>query len=260
MALFHILIQSIIQGVTEFLPVSSSAHLLLYSKFVTANEESISLDIAVHLGSLLAVVLVMKNTFIDSFTNRSGTNKNANIKLLVFIATLPIIFVALFLDTFFLIDFSRQLAVIAFANIAFSILLYISDKSEQKKSLSDFTKTEAFIIGVWQSFALFPGASRSGSTITGARFLKYKRKDAILISMLLSVPAIGCSSIYLFLKIFQEIKNFDLTLLFFSSVFSFIFAFLSLKVFLWLGDIISFTPFVVYRLFLGIIIIFFVYF
>jgi len=153
-------------------------------------------------------------------------------------------------------DFSRQLIVVAIANIIFSIFLYISDKTKQKKSISEITKLDALIIGIFQSFALIPGASRSGTTITGARFLKFSRKDSVLISLLMSIPTIGCSALYLLFKISNNFGGFELKLLFFSGLFSFILSLLSLKVLLWLGQVTSFTPFVVYRILLGAIIIF----
>ncbi len=257
MAFFHIFILSAIQGVTEFLPVSSSAHLLIYNKLIYAKTNSIHFDIAVHLGSLLAVIYILKDTILDSFGFFSRENEITNVKMFLFISTIPIITAALLLEVFLLIDFSRQIAVIAIANIVFSIFLYIADKSQKKRSISQITKTDALIIGIWQSFALLPGASRSGSTITGARFLKFSRKDSILISMLISIPAIGCSALYLFLKIAHDITNFNLSLLFVASFFSFLFAFFSLKIFMWLGQITSFTPFVIYRVLLGVVLIFF---
>ncbi len=257
MAFLHIFIQSAIQGVTEFLPVSSSAHLLIYNQLIYFTKNNLQFDIAVHLGSLLAVIIILKDIIIESFGFFSTEKQGSNLRIPLFISAIPIIITALLLETFLLIDFSRQLAIIAFANIVFSVFLYVADKSKQIKTLTDLTKTDALIIGFWQSFALLPGASRSGSTITGARFLKFSRKDSILISMLMGIPTIGCSAIYLLLKITNEMGGFDLGLLFMAGFFSFTFAFISLKVLLWLGEITSFTPFVIYRIILGIIIIFF---
>ena len=254
MAFFHIFIQSAIQGVTEFLPVSSSAHLLIYNKYIYVTKNSIHFEIAVHLGSLLAVIFLLKDVMIRSFSFFSHENKGFDLKMPLFISTIPIIITALFLETFLLIEFSRQLAVIALANIVFSIFLYIADKSKQNRSLNEITKTDALIIGIWQSFALLPGASRSGSTITGARFLKFSRKDSIMISMLMSIPTIGCSALYLLLKIADDIDRFDLNLLIVAGFCSFVFSFFSLKILLWLGQITSFTPFVVYRILLGMVI------
>ncbi len=255
MAFFHVFIQSAIQGVTEFLPVSSSAHLLLYSELVYTLKNSISFDIAVHLGSLLAVIFILKNLIIESFGFFNNQKRGNNLIFPLIISTIPIIFTALIIEAFSLIEFSRQLIIVAIANIVFSIFLYISDKRTQKKSISEITKLEALIIGIFQSFALIPGASRSGTTITGARLLRFSRKDAILYSMLMSIPTIGCSALYLLLKISNNIDGFDIKLLLAAGLFSFFFSLLSLKFLLWLGQVGSFTPFVVYRIFLGLFII-----
>jgi undecaprenyl-diphosphatase len=228
---------------------------LIYNKIILAGEDSISLDIAVHGGTLLAVIFFLKQLIIDSFRlTKDGENK-ANINFLIFFATLPIIIVAIIFEFFLLIDFSRQLMVIALSNIFFSILLYFSDQKQELKSISDLTIKDAIIIGLWQSFSLFPGTSRSGSTITGARFLNYKRKDSILISLLMGIPAIGCSLAYLALKISQNTENFNLFLLFVAGIFSFVFALIALKTLLRFSEVFSFTPFVVYRILLGIFIL-----
>ena len=256
MAFFHIFIQSAIQGATEFLPVSSSAHLLIYNELIYDLKNSISFDIAVHLGSLLAVIFISRNLITRSFGFLNNQKQSNNLIFPLIISTVPIIIAALVIETFLLMDFSRQLIIVAIANIVFSIFLYISDKTKQKKTISEITKLDALIIGIFQSFALIPGASRSGTTITGARFLRFSRKDSVLISLLMSIPTIGCSALYLLFKISNNIGEFDLKLLFFAGLFSFILSLLSLKVLLWLGQVTSFTPFVVYRIFLGAIIIF----
>ena len=255
MAFFHVFIQSAIQGATEFLPVSSSAHLLLYNELVYALKNSISFDIAVHLGSLLAVIFILRNLIIESIGFFNNQKRGNNLIFPLIISTIPIIFAALIIEAFSLIEFSRQLIIVAIANIVFSIFLYISDKRTQKKSISEITKLEALIIGIFQSFALIPGASRSGTTITGARFLRFSRKDAILISFLMSIPTIGCSALYLLFKISNNIDGFDIKLLLAAGLFSFFLSLVSLKFLLWLGQVGSFTPFVIYRIFLGLFII-----
>ena len=256
MAFFHIFILSAIQGATEFLPVSSSAHLLLYSELVYTLKNSISFDIAVHLGSLLAVIFILRKLIIETFGFFNSQKRGNNLIFPLIISTIPIIITALIIETFMLIEFSRQLIIVAIANIFFSIFLYISDKTKQNKTISEITKLDALIIGIFQSFALIPGASRSGTTITGARFLRFSRKDSILISLLMSIPTIGCSALYLMFKISNNIDGFDLRLLFAAGLCSFILSLLSLKVLLWFGQFTSFTPFVVYRIFLGAVILF----
>ena len=255
MAFFHVFILSAIQGATEFLPVSSSAHLLLYSELVYTLKNSISFDIAVHLGSLLAVIFILRNLIFESFVFFNNKNQSKNLIFPLIISTIPIIITALIIEAFSLIEFSRQLIIIAIANIVFAIFLYISDKSTQKKSISEITKLDALIIGIFQSFALIPGASRSGTTITGARLLRFSRKDSILIALLMSIPTIGCSALYLLFKIYNSIDGFDIKLLLAAGLFSFLLSLVSLKFLLWLGQVGSFTPFVIYRIFLGTVII-----
>ena len=255
MAFFHVFILSAIQGATEFLPVSSSAHLLLYNELVYTIKNSISFDIAVHLGSLLAVIFILRNLIFESFVFFNNKNQSKNLIFPLIISTIPIIITALIIEAFSLIEFSRQLIIVAIANIVFAIFLYISDKTTQKKSISEITKLDALIIGIFQSFALIPGASRSGTAITGARLLRFSRKDSILISLLMSIPTIGCSALYLFFKIYNNIDGFDIKLLLAAGLFSFLLSILSLKFLLWLGQVGSFTPFVIYRIFLGTLII-----
>ena len=189
MSIFHVFFLSLIQGATEFLPVSSSAHLVLYNKFVAGLQDNLDLDIAVHVGSLMAVVLLLikplkENT--SGFLEKNGVKRSL---FLLFLATLPLISMGLFLEYARLIDLSRQIEIIAFTNILFAILLYLSDRKKSRRNISDISKRDILIIGIWQSFAVFPGTSRSGASITGARFLSYNRKDSIIISVMLSIPS-----------------------------------------------------------------------
>ena len=108
------------------------------------------------------------------------------------------------------------------------------------------------MIGIWQSFAVLPGTSRSGASITGARFLNYSRKEAIIITAILSIPAIFISSGYIGFKFFNGPNKIDIEFTIYATIFSFIFSYLALKFFIKLGELFSFTPYVVYRLFLGL--------
>ena len=252
MSIFHVFFLSLIQGATEFLPVSSSAHLVLYNKFVIGLQHNLGLDIAMHIGSLMAVVLLVvkplkQNT--DIFLQKNGGKRSL---FLLFLATLPLIFMGLFLEYARLINLSRQIEIIAFTNIIFAFLLFLSDRKHSRRKFSDISVRDILVIGVWQSFAVFPGTSRSGASITGARFLGYNRKDCIIISVILSIPSIAISSGYITLKFFNSQSNIDFDFTVYATLFSFIFSYLALKFFIRLGESFSFTPYVIYRILLGI--------
>ena len=253
MSFFHIFFLSLIQGVTEFLPVSSSAHLVIYNKFVVGLESSLSLDIAMHIGSLLAAVSLVTSPLKNSIHVLYEKNGLKNSVFLITVATLPLVLIAFFLEYARLISFSRQLEIIVVTNIVFALLMLISDRKANQRKLSDISIKDVLFIGFWQSFAVLPGASRSGSTITGARFLKFNREDAIIISVILSIPSIALSSAYVAFKLFSNTSKIELEFTFYATLLSFIFSFLALKLFIKLGQSFSFTPFVVYRILLGFV-------
>ena len=256
MTILHVFLLSLIQGVTEFLPVSSSAHLVLYNKFVVGLHNSLSLDISIHIGSLMAVILLIAKPLKENTSTILEKNGFKKSMFLMTLATLPLIFMALILEYINVIDQTRSLEVIAFANILFAVLLFASDKNVSSRKLSDITKKDALIIGAWQSFSVFPGTSRSGASITGARFLSFNRKDAIIISVMLSIPSISLSSAYIAFKFFNSPSSeIDVGFMIYGILFSFIISFFTLKLFVQLGESFSFTPFVIYRLFLGLVLL-----
>ena len=256
MTILHVFLLSLIQGVTEFLPVSSSAHLVLYNKFVVGLHNNLSLDIAIHTGSLLAVILLVAKPLKENTSIILEKNGFKKSMFLIILATLPLIFMALVLEYTNTIDITRSLEIIAFTNIFFAILLFTSDRKISRRKLSEITKKDALIIGVWQSFAVFPGTSRSGASITGARFLDFNRKDAIIISVMLSIPSIALSSAYIALKLLSNYSgNVEIRLMVYGVLFSFIVSFFTLKLFIQLGESFSFTPFVIYRMVLGVVLL-----
>ena len=255
MNFLHIFLLSIIQGLTEFLPVSSSAHLVLYNKFVIGLENDLSLDIAMHIGSLLAVILLVSKPLKDHMNNiliKIGVSKSV---FFLALATFPLVFMALFLEYARLLDLSRQVEIIAFSNLIFALLLFLSDRKPSKRKFSDISVRDVLVIGIWQSFAVFPGTSRSGASITGARFLSFNRKDAIIISVILSIPSIALSSSYLAFKLLKNPSTLEIEFTVYAAIFSFIFSYIVLKFFIKLGEIYSFTPYVIYRIFLGLLLL-----
>ena len=252
MNFLHIFLLSIIQGLTEFLPVSSSAHLVIYNKFVIGLKNDLSLDIAMHIGSLLAVILLVSKSLKEHMNNvliKNGLSKSI---IFLALATFPLVFMALFLEYARLLDLSRQIEIIAFSNLIFALLLFLSDRKPSKRKFSDISVRDVLVIGIWQSFSVFPGTSRSGASITGARFLNFGRKEAIIISAILSIPAIVISSGYIGYKFFNSPNKIEIEFTIYATIFSFIFSYLALKFFIKFGELFSFTPYVIYRLFLGL--------
>ena len=247
--MLEIILLSITQGITEFLPISSSAHLILLSKYLNFNNENLTLDISLHLGSLLAVIYFFKKEIFTFFENRSLFIK-------IILASLPTFIIGFFIVKLNIIEQIRNIQIIAFTTIIFGILLYISDRSEQKKnSVSLLNFKDSIYIGLLQVLSLIPGVSRSGITITGARFLNFSRIESAKISFLLSIPTLFAVSSYNILKI-VELNNLQLTIENLGGLFlAFIFSLLTLKYFLNFLKRFSLLFFVIYRVFLGILII-----
>ena len=187
---FEIFLLSIIQGVSEFIPVSSAAHLILASNIYEFKNQSILIDISLHLGSLLAILFYFKD---DVF----NFNKNKNLFYKIIIGTLPLIIIGYFLYVTNIIDYFRNIKVIAWSTLFFGILLYIADKNKFLKKIdADFNMKSVLVIGFFQVLALIPGVSRAGITITAGRILGFDRTDSTKISFYLSIPALlGASTL-----------------------------------------------------------------
>ena len=250
--MLEIILLSITQGITEFLPISSSAHLILISKYINFNNENLTLDISLHIGSLIAVIFFFKKEIINFLENKS-------LFINIIIASLPTIIVGYALTKLNLIDLFRNVQIIGLTTILFGLLLFFSDKSSSFKSINDYNLKNFIIIGFFQIFSLVPGVSRSGITITAARFLKFNRIDSARISFLLSIPTLFAVSFYNILKII-ELKNLQLTIQnFWAIVFAFIFSLVTLNIFLKFLKKFTLTFFVIYRIILGVIIFIYVY-
>ena len=179
--MLEVIVLSIVQGATEFIPVSSSAHLILVSKYFNFTNGNLNLDISLHLGSLFAIITYFKNDLLDFVKNKILFYK-------IIVSSIPIIIFGFFLIKFNLIDLLRSYKIIGWCTILFGILLYFSDKIIIKKTIKkDFKYSSAIYIGLFQVLSLIPGVSRSGITITAARFLNFDRVESAKISFLLSV-------------------------------------------------------------------------
>ena len=254
---FLALLLSIIQGLTEFLPVSSSAHLLLPSLLFGAKDFGIVFDISVHAGTLAAVIYYFKKEILGLLhawtpwsTNKSKENFSLGLHLIV--ATLPIVLVGLLASD---LSESRTATItsIALANLVFAALLFVAYKSStQSKSLAELTLFAALIIGCFQALAVFPGASRSGMAITGALIIGLNIKDTSRFAFLLSIPTILGALILMLAKGAFSIGSSDMLIILTGFIGSAFIAFITIKGFLKFVEKIGMTPFVLYRVALGV--------
>ncbi len=248
-------ILGLVQGLTEFLPISSSAHLLFPSLIFGSNDLGLYFDISVHAGTLAAVIYYFKNDIFlmsKSIFLNENSNENKNLALYLVIATIPIvIFGFIFKDFISQRIFSTD--NIAISNIIFaSILLVAFLNNKGKKTLVSITVLSALFIGLFQCFALIPGASRSGAAITAGLFIGLSLKDASKFSFLLAIPTILGALTLLVLDLNNENVAFELLNLSIGFLTSMICAFLTIKIFLKVVEKIGMIPFVVYRVLLGI--------
>ena len=244
--MFEIIALSLIQGITEFLPVSSSSHLVIVSEFLNFKNRELEIDVSLHIGSFFAVIVFFRNDIYNFL-------KNKDLFLKIFISSLPVMIVGYFLVKFNLIDQIRNIKVIGWTTLIFGIVLYISDKSNiNNKLTNNFTYKSAIIIGLLQILSLIPGVSRSGISISGARFLGFNRYDSAKIAFLLSIPTLAAVSIY-GLNNLIESESFELSFLLISSILlSFVFSFITIKYFLKFVQNFSLNIFVIYRIILGL--------
>ena len=251
--MIEIFILSLIQGITEFLPISSSSHLILTSKFLNFNNQSLSVDVSLHIGSFIAVLTYFHKEILN-FVN----NKTLLLKILI--ASVPIMIIGFLLVESRLIEKIRNLETIAWMTFIFGILLFLSDKFKLKKNLKkNFTYKSAIFIGFFQILALIPGVSRSGIAITAARLLGFKRVDAAKISFLVSIPILGAVSLFGIKNLIIE-ENISFTILnLISVVLSFFFSLITIKFFLKFINKFNLNVFVYYRVLLGFILLILAY-
>ena len=248
----EILILSAIQGISEFLPISSSAHLILISNFYDFKTSSLLIDISLHLGSLFAIMFYFKKDLFD-------LKNNKRLLGLIIVGSIPLMIFGYILHSSDLIYFVRNVEIIAWTTLFFGFILYFSDQSKTKKNISKNLNLKSIIfIGIFQILALIPGVSRAGITITAARFLNFNRVDSTKISFLLSIPAlIGASSLGITDAFKETLEISYLTII--AIVLSFLFSFITVKYFLKYVNNFSLNIFVIYRVFLGIILLLIIY-
>tara|TARA_Y100000590_G_scaffold43846_1_gene46668 strand:+ start:12801 stop:13568 length:768 start_codon:yes stop_codon:yes gene_type:complete len=250
--IIEIVILSLIQGVSEFLPISSSAHLIIVSSLYEFKSSSLLIDVSLHFGSLLAIIFFFKKELFD-------LKNNKKLLFLIIVGSIPLIVIGYLLYKTNTIYLFRDIRVIAWTTLVFGILLYFADKRKLNKNIStDLNVKTIFYIGLFQVLALLPGVSRAGVTITAARIFKFNRVDASKISFLLSIPALVGASTLGLKNIFEQ--NFELNyLVYLAIIFSFLFSYFTVKFFLIYINKFSLNIFVYYRIFIAIILFIIIY-
>jgi undecaprenyl-diphosphatase len=266
MTTFNLLLIALIQGITEFLPVSSSGHLILLPSLTGLADQGQIIDVAAHLGTLSAVVLYFWS---DVRLALGGTlrllrgkidTKGAFLALCLLIATVPVIIVGLVLKVTGLSDAMRGIAVIGWAMIIFGVVLYWADQNGPvEKTAEQWTLKDAAKMGLWQAIALIPGTSRSGITITAGRLLGYTRTDAARLSMLMSIPTIIASAALLGIDVIGTADRGALRDIGIVIAMSFVAALFALTLMMRLLRSVSYTPYVIYRIALGIVLLWIAY-
>ena len=251
--MIEIIILSIIQGITEFLPVSSSSHLILIGNYLDFQNQNLSIDVSLHIGSFIAVVTYFWDDIKNFIANKVLFTK-------IIISSIPVMLVGYFLVELGLIEKLRNIKIIGWTTIIFGIVLYISDRFEISRKLdTNFTYKSAMLIGIFQILSLIPGVSRSGIAISVSRILKFSRYDSSKISFLISIPILFAVSFFGISNLISS-QNLNFSLLNLMSIlFSFIFSFLTIKFFLKYIKQFSLNIFVAYRLILGIVLLLFIY-
>jgi len=245
-------ILAFVQGFSEFIPVSSSAHLIIVSKLYKFDISSLQLDISLHLGSLFAIIFYFRDDLLN-------ITKNKSLAILLILGSVPLIIIGYIFYTTGLIDYLRNLKIVAWTTLLFGILLFFADRSQIKNKIdTSLNYKSILIIGLFQVLSIIPGVSRSGIVITASRFLNFDRVDSSKIAFYLSIPALSGAS---FLGIKDVLKNsIDFNLIFlFSILLSFFISYLTIKYFLVYVKNFNLKFFVYYRIFLALILFVIVY-
>ena len=262
MSLFQLILAAIIQGITEFLPISSSGHLILLPSLTGLADQGLAIDVAVHVGTLGAVILYFWSDVKQAIAGlpRALTGRvdspQSRLAMGLIIATIPTVVAGAILYKTGLIEELRSMAVIGWTMLGFGLVLYWMDqKGPQTKEASEWGLRDALIMGLWQVLALIPGTSRSGITITGARQLGYTREDGARVSMLMSIPTILASGVLLSVDVMREADAQLARDGAIAAVFAFVSALMALTLMMRLLRSVSFTPYVIYRVILGVILL-----
>ncbi len=249
----EILILSAVQGISEFLPISSSAHLILISNFYDFSSSSLFIDIGLHLGSLFAIIYYFQKDLLN-------LRKNQKLLVLILVGSIPLIIFGYIIYSTEVVNLLRNIEIIAWTTLFFGLVLFLSDKRDINQNISTNLNIKTILfIGLFQILALVPGVSRAGITLTAARFLNFNRVDSSKIAFLLSIPALAGASFLGLKDAIQQSVEFNYLLLI-AITFSFIFSFITVKYFIKYVSNFSLTVFVIYRMLVGLILLSIIYF
>ena len=257
MPLYHLILISLIQGITEFLPVSSSGHLILLPGLTGLTDQGPVIDVAAHVGTLLAVITYFWSDVrhilhgLPQVVRGQFDRPSARLLVAFTLATLPVMALGLILKLSGLSDALRSITVIGWSMLVFGVLLYWMDqRARATRQIEDLTLRDAWILGLWQALALIPGTSRSGITITGALNAGFNRKEAARIAMLMSIPTIITSGALTSLDLIGGTVPLRDTAI--VVAFSFAAALMALSLMMRLLSRLTYTPYVIYRIGLGL--------
>ena len=248
----EILILSAVQGISEFLPISSSAHLIIVTNLYNLKSGSLLIDISLHLGSLFAIIFYFRKDLFDLKQNKKLLN-------LIIIGSLPLIIFGYILYSTEIIYLLRNIRVIAWTTLFFGIILFFADQKKTSQNIStDLNLKSILFIGFFQILALIPGVSRAGIAITASRFLKFNRVDSSKISFLLSIPALAGASFLGIKEVFNQSIEINY-LIIIAVILSFLFSYSTVKFFLIYIKKFSLNIFVIYRIIIALIIFMVIY-
>ena len=250
--IIEVLILSAIQGISEFLPISSSAHLIIVSSLYEFKTSSLLIDISLHLGSLFAIIYFFRKDLLD-------VKNNKRLLSLIIVGSIPLIIAGYILYSTGIIHELRNIRIIAWTTLIFGVILFIADKSRFDKKISSNLNLQSILfISLFQILSLIPGVSRAGITITAARILKFNRVDSSKISFLLSIPALGGASFLGLKDVIDQSVEFNY-LVIIAIISSFIFSFMTVKFFLIYINKFSMNAFVIYRILIAFILFSIIY-
>ncbi|MGR3514633.1 MAG: undecaprenyl-diphosphate phosphatase [Paracoccaceae bacterium] len=260
MPIFNLILVAIVQGITEFLPVSSSGHLILLPNLTGLADQGLVIDVAVHVGTLGAVILYfwpdVRRALLGLLKIQNQSNPDARLALGLIVATIPVVIAGLLLKLSGLDEALRSIAVVGWTTLIFGLVLYWADQSGPvAKTAQDWSLKDAIIMGLWQVLALIPGTSRSGITITGARQLGYERGEAARLAMLMSIPTIIASGTLIGIDVAASMDAAAARDSAIAAAFAFLAALGALHFMMRLLKSVSFTPYVIYRVVLGIVLL-----
>lgn len=266
MPILHLLLVAALQGLTEFLPISSSAHLILLPNLTGMQDQGPVIDIAVHVGTLFAVILYFRSDVkiavagIPDMLRWKIDTQGAFLALCLVFATVPVVIAGVLLKLTGLDAAMRSTALIGWTMLIFGIVLYWADRTgPTTKDDTKWSLKDAWIMGLWQAVALIPGTSRSGITISAGRYLGYDRHGAARLAMLMSIPAIMATGVFLGAEVIASASATMVRDAAIAAVFAFVAAMLALTLMMRLLRSVSFTPYAIYRVILGVILLWIAY-